>query len=69
LVLALGKPCVYIPEDTVACTTDSKTVEKLVAEGLALGDSGETARLNLSGVKGDAVGRELVTVGDQAGKL
>jgi hypothetical protein len=58
-----------IPEDTVACTTDGKTVEELVAEGLALSDSGETARLDLSGVEGDAVGGELVTVGDQAGKL
>jgi hypothetical protein len=61
--------CICIPEDTVACTTDGKTVEKLVTEGLALGDSGETARLDLSGVKGDGVRGELVTVGDQAGKL
>jgi len=56
-------------EDTVACTTDGKTVEELVTEGLALGDSGETAGLDLGGVEGDAVGGELVTVGDQAGKL
>jgi hypothetical protein len=63
------KHCVCLPEDTVACTTNGKTVEKLVAEGLALGDSGETAGLDLSGVKGDAVRGELVTVGDQAGKL
>ena len=66
-----GEICcgVSVPEDTVACTTDSKTVEKLVAEGLALSDSGKTARLDLGGVEGDAVGGELVTVGDQAGKL
>jgi hypothetical protein len=61
--------CICIPEDTVACTTDSKTIEELVAEGLALGDSGETTRLDLGGIEGDAVGGELVTVGDQASKL
>lgn len=58
-----------LPEDTVACTADGETVEELVAEGLALGDSGKTAGLDLSGVEGDAVGGELVAVGDQAGKL
>jgi hypothetical protein len=62
--------CGYdLPEDTIACTTDSKTVEKLVAEGLALGDGGETARLDLGGVEGDAVWWEAVAVGDQACEL
>ena len=41
------------PKDTVACTTDSKTVEELIAEGLALGDGGETAGLDLGGVERD----------------
>lgn len=66
-LLESGGNC--LPEDTVAGTTDGKTVEELVAEGLALGDSGKTAGLDLGGVEGDAVGGELVAVGDQAGKL
>jgi hypothetical protein len=42
-----------IPEHTIACTADSKTVEELVAEGLALSDSGETTRLDLGSVERD----------------
>ena len=41
------------PKDTVASTTHGETVQKLVAEGLALSDGGETTRLNLGGVEGD----------------
>jgi hypothetical protein len=59
----------FVPEDTVACAADGKTVEELVAERLALGDSGKTTRLDLGGVKGDAVRWEAEAVGDQAGKL
>lgn len=40
-------------QDTIAGTTDGETVEKLVAEGLALGDGGKTAGLDLGGVQRD----------------
>lgn len=66
---ALGTGLHDEAEDTIACTSDGKTVEELVAEGLALGDSGETTRLDLGGVEGDTVRWELEAVGDQAGKL
>jgi len=52
-------------EDTIAGTTDSETVEELVAEGLALGDGGETAVLDLGGVEGDRVLWELEALLDQ----
>ena len=58
-----------LPEDTIAGTTDGKTVQKLVAEGLALGNGGETTGLDLGGVEGDRVRREAEAVGDQAGQL
>lgn len=56
-------------EDTIASTTDGKTVEELVAEGLALGDGGETAVLDLGGVEGDAVLGELEALLDEGGEL
>lgn len=56
-------------EDTIASTTDGETVEKLVAEGLALSDSGETAVLDLGGVEGDAVLGELEALLDERGEL
>lgn len=56
-------------EHTVACTTDGETVEELVAEGLALGDGGETTGLDLGGVEGDRVRGEAVAVSDEAGEL
>lgn len=56
-------------KDTIASTTDSKTVEQLVAERLALGDGGQTTVLDLSGVEGDAVLGELEALLDQAGEL
>lgn len=59
----------HIPKHTVACTTDGETVQKLVSKGLALGDSGETTRLDLGGVERDGVRREAETVGDEAGEL
>lgn len=56
-------------ENTVARTTDSKAVEELVAEGLALGDSGETTVLDLGGVEGDGVFWELETLLDEGGEF
>jgi ribose 5-phosphate isomerase len=56
-------------EDSVACTTDSKTVKELVAEGLALSDSAETTVLDLGGVEGDRVLGELETLLDEGGEL
>lgn len=56
-------------EDTIASTADSQTVEQLVAERLALGDGRQTTVLDLSGVEGDAVLRELEALLDQAGEL
>ena len=52
-------------ENTIACTTDGKTVEELVSEGLALGDGGETTVLDLGGVKGDGVFGELESLLDE----
>ena len=56
-------------EDTIACSADGKTVEELVSEGLALGDSGETTVLDLSGVEGDGVLWELESLLDEGGKF
>lgn len=56
-------------QDTVAGTTDGQTVKELVAEGLALGDGGQTAVLDLGGVKGHAVLGELEALLDQASQL
>lgn len=56
-------------EDTVAGTADGETVEELVAEGLALGDGGETAVLDLGGVEGDGVLGELEALLDEGGEL
>lgn len=56
-------------EDTVACSADGETVEELVSEGLALGDSGETTVLDLGGVERDRVLGELETLLDQRGEL
>jgi hypothetical protein len=56
-------------EDTVAGTTNGKTVKELVAEGLALSDSGETAVLDLGGVEGDGVLGELEALLDEGGEL
>lgn len=56
-------------EDTVAGAADGEAVEELVAEGLALGDGGETAVLDLGGVEGDGVLGELEALLDQRGQL
>lgn len=56
-------------QDTVAGTTDGETVEELVAEGLALGDGGQTTVLDLGGVEGNAVLGELEALLDEGGEL
>jgi hypothetical protein len=54
---------------TVAGTSDSKTVQQLVAERLALGDRGQTAVLDLGGIEGDRVLGELEALLDERGEL
>jgi hypothetical protein len=56
-------------EDTIASTADGKTVEELVAEGLALSDGGQTTVLDLGGVQGDGVLGELEALLDERGEL
>lgn len=56
-------------ENTIARTTDGETVEELVAEGLALGNSTETTVLDLGGIKGDGVLGELEALLDEGGQL
>jgi len=56
-------------EDTIASTSDGKTVEKLVSQGLALSDGGETTVLDLGGVEGDGVLGELESLLDERGEL
>jgi hypothetical protein len=56
-------------EDTIACSADSKTVEKLVSEGLALCDGRETTVLDLGSVKGDGVFGELESLLDERCKF
>ena len=56
-------------EDTIASTTDGKTTEELVAERLALCDSGETTVLNLLGVKFERVLGESEALLDEGGEF
>lgn len=56
-------------KDTIACSTNCQTVEELVSERLALCDGGETAVLDLGGVKGDGVLGELESLLNKGGKL
>jgi hypothetical protein len=56
-------------EDTIASSSDSKTVEEFVSEGLALGDGRETSVLDLGGVEGDGVFGELESLLDEGGEL
>jgi hypothetical protein len=56
-------------ENTIAGTSNGETVEKLVSEGLALSDSGETTVLDLGGVEGDGVLGELESLLDERGEL
>ena len=56
-------------EDTIAGTADGKTVQELVAEGLALSDGGQTAVLDLGGIEGDGVLGELEALLDEGSEL
>lgn len=56
-------------QDTIARPSHSETVEELVAEGLALGDGGETTVLDLGGVQRDRVLGELEALLDERGEL
>jgi hypothetical protein len=56
-------------EDTIAGTSNGKTVQELVSEGLALSDGGETTVLDLGGVEGDGVLGELESLLDERGEL
>ena len=66
---ALGAGLHDEAEDTVAGAADGQAVEQLVAEGLALGDGGEAAVLDLGGVQRDGVLGELEALLDQRGEL
>jgi hypothetical protein len=56
-------------EHTVACSPHSKTIEKLVAQRLALCDGRETTVLNFGGVEGDGVFGELEALLDEGSEL
>ena len=56
-------------QHTVAGSSDGQTVKKLVSEGLALCDGGETTVLHLLGVELEGVFGELETFLDERGKL
>lgn len=56
-------------QDTVACSSHGQTVEKLVSEGLALSDGGETTVLDLGGVERDTVLGELESLLDEGGEF
>ncbi|KAH6604001.1 hypothetical protein Trco_007447 [Trichoderma cornu-damae] len=66
---ALGARLHDEAQDTIAGTADGQAVEELVAEGLALGDGGEAAVLDLGGVQGDGVLGELESLLDERGEL
>jgi hypothetical protein len=56
-------------EDTIAGTTNGKTVQELVAERLALSNGAETAVLDLGGVERDGVLGELEALLDERSEL
>jgi hypothetical protein len=56
-------------QDTVASPSDGQTIEKLVSEGLALGDGRETTVLDLRGVERNRVLGELEALLDERGEL
>jgi hypothetical protein len=56
-------------ENTIAGSSDSETIEELVAEGLALSDGGKTTVLDLGGVEGDRVLGELESLLNEGGEL
>lgn len=57
------------PQHTVASPSDGQTIEKLVTEGLALGDGRETTVLDLGGVERDRVLGELEALLDKRGEF
>src|SRR4051794_26744962 len=57
------------PQHTIASPSDGQTIEKLVSEGLALGDGRETTVLDLGGVEGDGVLGKLEALLDERGEL
>ena len=56
-------------KDTIASSSDSKTIEEFVSERLALGDGVETTVLDLGGVEGDGVFRKLEPLLDEGGEF
>ena len=66
---ALGTALHDEPQHTIAGPSDSQTVKQLVSEGLALGDGGQTAVLDLGGIEGDGVVGELEALLDERGQL
>ena len=57
------------PQNTIASPSHGQTVEQLVSKGLALGDGGQTAVLDLGGVQRDGVLGELEALLNQRGEL
>lgn len=57
------------PQNTIARTTNSKTVQELVAERLALGNGTQTTVLDLGSIQGDGVFGELEALLDERGEL
>lgn len=66
---ALGAALHDEPQNTVAGPSDGQTVQQLVAEGLALSDSGQTTVLDLSGIERDRVLGEFEALLDEGGEL
>lgn len=56
-------------EDSVAGSSEGKTTEELVSEGLGLGDGGESSGLDLLGVELKRVLSELESLLDEGGEL
>jgi len=56
-------------ENTIACTSNSQTVEQLVSEGLALGDGRETTVLNLSSIQAHGAFGELESLLDEGSEF
>jgi len=56
-------------KDTIASSSNSKTVEEFVSEGLALSDGRETSVLDLGGVERDGIFGELESLLDEGGEF
>ena len=57
------------PQNTIAGSSNGKTVQELVSERLALSDGGQTTVLDLSGIEGDGVLGELEALLDEGSEL